>query len=136
MEARPLGDHSVARLLAHYRPPPGVSDELLDPSGRIRPVWRPFVEHLARLTPDDLHHRFARGDQYLRDAGVFFRQYSPAGPSERAWPLAHVPVIIEEAEAGRVARGLVQRAELLEALMADLYGPNRLVAEGLSLIHI
>ena len=130
MEARPLGDHSVARLLAHYRPPPGVSDELLDPSGRIRPVWRPFVEHLARLTPDDLHHRFARGDQYLRDAGVFFRQYSPAGPSERAWPLAHVPVIIEEAEAGRVARGLVQRAELLEALMADLYGPNRLVAEG------
>ena len=87
----PSADHPVARLLAHYHPPPGVSDELLDPAGRIRPVWRPFVEHLARLTPDDLHHRFARGDQYLRDAGVFFRQYSPAGPSERAWPLAHVP---------------------------------------------
>jgi len=130
MEARPLGDDPVARLLAYYRPPAGASDELLDPAGRIRPVWRPFVEHLARLTPDDLHQRFARGDQYLRDAGVFFRQYSPAGPSERAWPLAHVPVLIEEEEAARIARGLVQRAELLEALCADLYGPNRLVADG------
>ena len=28
---------------------PGVADELLDPQGRIRPVWRPFIDHLARL---------------------------------------------------------------------------------------
>ena len=128
--SRALGDEPVARLLAHYRPPPGVSDELLDPAGRIRPVWRPFIEHLARLTPDELARRFARGDQYLRDAGVFFRQYGAAGPSERAWPLAHVPVLIEEEEAARIARGLVQRADLLEALVADLYGANRLVADG------
>lgn len=130
MEARPIGDDPVARLLAHYRPPAGVSDELLDSWGQIRPVWRSFIDHLARLAPDELTRRFARGDQYLRDAGVYFRQYSPAGPSERAWPLAHVPVLLEEDEAARIARGLVQRAELLEALVADLYGPNRLVAEG------
>jgi uncharacterized circularly permuted ATP-grasp superfamily protein/uncharacterized alpha-E superfamily protein len=130
VEARPLGDDPVARLLAHYRPSPGAADELLDPAGRIRPVWRAFIEHLTLLAPDERSRRFARGDQYLRDAGVYFRQYSPAGPSERAWPLAHVPVLIEEAEAARIARGLVQRAELLEALCADLYGANRLVADG------
>ncbi len=62
---------------------------------------------------------------------MFFRQYSQEGTSERAWPLAHVPVLIEEDEAARIAEGLVQRAELLEALLADLYGANRLVAEGI-----
>jgi uncharacterized circularly permuted ATP-grasp superfamily protein/uncharacterized alpha-E superfamily protein len=124
------GDDPVARLLAGYRPPPGVADELMDPQGRVRPVWRPLVEHFARLTPADLAARFARGDQYLRDAGVFFRQYGAGGSTERAWPLAHVPLLIEEAEAARIARGLIQRADLLEAVCADLYGPNRLVANG------
>ena len=131
MEVRVIGgEDPVARLLAGYRPPPGVADELLDPEGRLRPVWGPFVRHLARLSPEELARRFARGDQYLRDAGVFFRQYDSSGPSERAWPLAHIPVLIEAEEAARVARGLIQRADLLEALCADLYGPNRLVAEG------
>ncbi len=130
MEARSFGDDPALRLLASYRPPAGVSDELLDAQGRMRSVWRPFVEHLARQSPDELNRRFARGEQYLRDAGVFFRQYGTSGPSERAWPLAHLPVLIEEEEAARVAQGLIQRADLLEALCADLYGPNRLVAEG------
>ena len=124
------GEQAEARLLANYRPPPGVADELLDPQGEIRPVWRQFVSHIARLSPDELASRFARGDQYLRDAGVFFRQYGADGPSERAWPLAHIPVLLEEDEAARIAQGLIQRADLLEAVLADLYGPNRLVAEG------
>ncbi len=131
MDIRNAKDGSrAARLIEGYRPPPGTSDELLDREGRIRPVWRQFIDHFAALSPAELTRRFARGDQYLRDAGVFFRQYDAAGPSERAWPLAHVPVLIEEEEAARVARGLIQRADLLEAIMADLYGPNRLVAEG------
>jgi uncharacterized circularly permuted ATP-grasp superfamily protein/uncharacterized alpha-E superfamily protein len=130
MEARSQHDDAVGRLLAAYRPPPGVADELMDAEGRVRPVWRSFVEHFARLAPAELAARFARGDQYLRDAGVFFRQYGAGGSTERAWPLAHVPVLIEEAEATRVARGLIQRADLLEAVCADLYGPNRLVADG------
>lgn len=39
-------------------------------------------------------------------------------------------MLIEAEEAVGVAQGLIQRADLIEALMADLYGPNRLVAEG------
>ena len=121
---------SIARLLADYNPPPGVSDELLDARGGIRPVWQRFVAYLARMPVENLHARFARGDQYLRDAGVYYRQYEASGPAERAWPLAHVPVLIEEEEGARLARGLVQRADLLERIVADLYGENRLVAEG------
>lgn len=123
-------EEAIARLLAAYHPPAGASDELFDPGGRMRPVWRDLVDHLARLSPDETTHRFARGDQYLRDAGVFFRQYDAQGANERSWPLSHVPVLLDETEAARLAHGLIQRANLLEMILADLYGPNRLVADG------
>jgi uncharacterized circularly permuted ATP-grasp superfamily protein/uncharacterized alpha-E superfamily protein len=105
----------------------------MDRHGKIRPVWNSLIDHLAGLTAEETAARFARGDRYLRDAGVYFRQYAQEDPprsAERAWPLAHVPVLIEEAEWRQLEAGLVQRADLLEAVAADLYGPLRLVTEG------
>ncbi|WP_428688328.1 circularly permuted type 2 ATP-grasp protein [Roseibium sp.] len=117
-------------LLKSYRPFPGVSDELLNPDGGVRPVWRPFLQHLASLAPEEVGDRFARGNQYLNDAGVYFRQYGQDGANEREWPLSHIPVIIAEDDWQVIVDGLIQRAELLEGVVADLYGENRLVAEG------
>jgi uncharacterized circularly permuted ATP-grasp superfamily protein/uncharacterized alpha-E superfamily protein len=109
-----------------------VPDEIWQAPGRIRPVWLPFLRHLAATAPDGLERAFARGDQYLNDAGVFFRQYIPgAGSSERAWPLSHVPVILSEDDWADISAGLSQRADLLEAVCADLYGEGRLVRDGL-----
>jgi uncharacterized circularly permuted ATP-grasp superfamily protein/uncharacterized alpha-E superfamily protein len=130
MDPAPAPPPRLPPILDGYAPLPGVSDELLDPTGAIRPVWRGLIGHLDEFAPADLAARYARGDQYLRDAGVFFRQYDSGSSTERAWPLSHIPVLIEESEWTAIAEGLVQRADLLEALMADLYGPNRLVAEG------
>ncbi|MFV0245077.1 MAG: circularly permuted type 2 ATP-grasp protein [Qingshengfaniella sp.] len=117
-------------LLARYAVPPGAADELFGPDGAIRPVWQPFITHLARLNPEELALRFARGDRYLNDAGIFYRKYEREGSSVRAWPLSHLPVIIHDGEWAHIAEGLIQRAELLEQLAADLYGPNRMVSEG------
>ncbi len=117
-------------LLKAYRPFPDVSDELLFPDGRVRPVWRPFLEHLSALTPEEITERFARGNQYLNDAGVYFRQYGQDGANEREWPLSHIPVIISQDDWQVIADGLTQRAELLEQVVADLYGDNRLVSNG------
>ena len=116
--------------LAGYRPAQGVADELFLPDGTVRPVWTPFVERLLGTPPDDIRERFERGDQYLRDAGVYFRQYSNDTLQEREWPLSHVPVILSDAEWTTICDGLAQRADLLEAVMADLYGTGRLVTEG------
>ena len=70
-------------------------------------------------------------DQYLRDAGVFYRKYDGAEGKERAWPLAHVPLIIDESEWLLITHGLTQRAELLEQIVADIYAENSLVSRGL-----
>ena len=126
----PPAPDRLAALLGGYRPYPGIADELVAADGTLRPVWRGFVQHLARLSPEAIEARFARGDQYLRDAGVFYRLYAESGSTERAWPLSHVPVIVHETEWETIREGLAQRAELLEQVAADLYGPGRLVAEG------
>lgn len=116
--------------LVDYVPPAGVADELMDKNGKIRPVWTDFVNFLSGLPKGDIEKRIARGDQYLRDAGVFYRQYGQVGSTERAWPLSAVPVLIAEQEWQNISRGLIQRAELLESVMADLYGPNEMVRNG------
>ena len=106
------------------------NDEMLLPDGTIKPVWQPFFEHLSRLSPQDLSLRFSRGDQYLRDAGVLFRQYDETLSTEREWPLSHIPVIIGEDEWQTISEGLIERADLLEYILRDFYGDNELVSSG------
>ncbi len=113
-----------------YVPVAGAPDELIDAAGHVRPVWRAFCGYLSDQTGEDMAARFARGDQYLADSGVYFRHADGGGSSERAWPLSHVPVLIAETEWNDIVAGLSQRADVLEAVMRDVYGANQLVAEG------
>jgi uncharacterized circularly permuted ATP-grasp superfamily protein/uncharacterized alpha-E superfamily protein len=114
-----------------YQPLPGVPDEAVGPDGKLRPLWSRLSAHLAGLSPTDLAVSLARADQYLNDSGVFYRQYGgPEASSERQWPLSHVPVLLAQTDWDEMATALVQRADLLEQVMADLYGPNDLVAGG------
>ena len=95
----------------------------------MRPAWAGIIAHLDALSPQDIARNIARGEQYLRDAGVFFRTYG-AGQSERDWPFSPLPILLPEAEWAQIAEGLIERADLLETVVADLYGDNRLVADG------
>lgn len=116
--------------MAGYRPLPGVPDEMIAPDGTLRPPWRRLVAHLDALSDDDLTRDLSRADRYLLDSGVFYRQYGGGKSVERPWPLSHIPVLLAENEWSGISRALCQRADLLEAVMADLYGPNELVASG------
>lgn len=120
----------ASAFLESYRALAGTKDEMLAPDGSIVPVWKPFIRHLASLGPEEVARRFERGDQYLRDAGVLFRQYDDTVSSEREWPLSHIPVMLSQREWSEIAEGLVQRAEVLEYMVQDFYGANHLVASG------
>ena len=113
-----------------YSALPGVADEMVDNTGAVRPVWQNLLGAISRMSEKELHERFARADRYLRDAGVFYRAYGAKGVSERNWPISHIPVLIDEREWQTLSEGLVQRAELLEQIMGDIHGENRLVNEG------
>ncbi len=127
-----VGDGLAAEgMVRDYHVLAGAADEMLDNDGRIRPVWQPFINALSKMKPDELTGRFARADRYLRDAGVFFRDYGGPGSQERNWPLSHLPVLIDDREWEDVSAGLIQRANLLEMIVSDIYSENRLVADGL-----
>jgi uncharacterized circularly permuted ATP-grasp superfamily protein/uncharacterized alpha-E superfamily protein len=121
---------SLEQFVSGYRPLPGVFDEMMDADGRVRAHWQPLLAMLAALGSDEINRRFAAADRYLRDSGVFYRVYEDAAGIERPWPLSHVPLIIEPTEWQRLEAGLIQRAELLEAVLADAYGPASLTGEG------
>ena len=55
---------------------------------------------------------------------------APGETADRLWPLSHLPLLIDEADWQQLTAGIVQRAQLLELVLSDLYGEGRLVAEG------
>jgi uncharacterized circularly permuted ATP-grasp superfamily protein len=120
----------LAPLLAGYAPLSQNFDEMMGHDGRLREYWRPFLSMLASLGPEEVNRRFAAADRHLRDSGVFYRVYEDPAGAVRPWPLSHVPLLIDATEWQILKAGLVQRAELLEAILADIYGPARLVQEG------
>ena len=124
------GTAGLTQLLAGYRPLPGVFDEMMDGDERLRAHWQPFLGLLAALGADEINRRFAAADRYLRGSGVFYRVYEDAAGIERPWPLSHIPLIVEPAEWRQLEAGLIQRAELLEAVLTDTYGPAKLVRDG------
>lgn len=130
MAARAKPKTVDTKLFARYRPLPGVPDELVDAKGVMRPAWGRLISHLSALTPAEAGDAFARGERHLADSGVFFRKYGDKSGAGRDWPFSPVPVILPDAEWRTIEVGLIQRADLMEAVAADVYGTNRLVKEG------
>jgi uncharacterized circularly permuted ATP-grasp superfamily protein/uncharacterized alpha-E superfamily protein len=118
-------------LLADYRPLPGVHDEMMTAGGQVRPHWRDLLSGIAALGREELARRFAAADRYLHDSGVFYRVYEDDAGVERPWPLTPIPLIIAAEEWEQLQAALVERARVIEAVIADVYGRGRLFRDGL-----
>lgn len=126
----PLPPGNLQAMLSGYKPLHGNFDEMMDQDGRVREHWLPFLQKLAALGPAEIDRRFAATDRHLRDSGVFYRVYEDPADVVRQWPLSHIPLLINAAEWQDLKTGLVERAELLEAVLKDIYGPAQLVRDG------
>jgi len=110
-----------------YAPLSGIPDEFLDADGRSRPHWRHLLSTLATFEPGDMQQRFAAADRRIRNRGLSYRV---AGEKdERVWPISRMPLLITESEWRQIAKGVAQRAELLERVLSDIYGDGELFAE-------
>jgi len=116
--------------LADYRARAGTDDAAAAGAGHDEArgdPWAACFSELGRIA-SDLGHAGARVQRHAADVGLGYRR--PGEAEERRWPLSPVPLMIDAAEWAHVEAGVIQRAELLEAVTADLYGPGRLVADG------
>src|SRR5436190_22169641 len=121
------GNRRVTQWTRDYVRLPGIPDEFIGADGAPRPVWSRFFDAFAAMAPADIERRFASADRHLREAGVSYR--APGETADRAWPLSHVPLLIDETEWLGITAAIVQRAQLLELILRDLYGEGRLVAD-------
>ena len=116
----------------NYRPPQaGHWDEALDPSGRPRPHWMRLAAALRRMGLPEFSRRWEFGQQLIRANGVTYNVYGDPEGMDRPWELDPIPMVIGSDEWAGVARGLAQRAELLNRILSDLYGEQRLLHRGL-----
>src|SRR6201746_871213 len=122
------GHRRVAQWTRDYARLPGIPDEYIAQDGAPREVWTRFFEAFAALSPADIERRFGAADRHLREAGVTYR--APDEAADKLWALSPLPLLIGAAEWQQLCAGIVQRAELLELVLNDLYGEARLIAEG------
>lgn len=118
----------LAGWLRDYRSLDGIPDELLDRSGTPRDYWLDLLGEVADYSEEEFRGRFALAMRHIRDTGVSYRIYGEE--NERSWPLNSLPLILPEAEWAQIAEGVEQRANLMEALLQDIYGPATLVGDG------
>ncbi len=118
-------------LLAIYPQNPRRYDEMLTTDGAVRPHWRQFFIHLDSIAPEEMHRRLDFVDRRIQENGVTYNVYADPSGSDRPWALDPLPLIIPPDEWARVSAAVAQRAKLFNAILADLYGEQTLLAEGL-----
>jgi uncharacterized circularly permuted ATP-grasp superfamily protein/uncharacterized alpha-E superfamily protein len=105
-------------------------DELVTGSGRFQPHWQPFLQATAALDPATRSLRMEQLNARVREIGIAHDVYADPASATQPWRVDFVPLLIAPDEWRRLKRALIQRARLFEALLADLYGPQRLLATG------
>ena len=102
-------------------------DALCAATGASRAAWSTMIEELAGAAPT-LDQARERAQRHADDIGTGYR--IPGEREERPWPLSPVPLMIDRDDWRQVEAGIVERAELMETVLADLYGPATLMADG------
>ena len=109
---------------------PGHYDELRDDDGQLRPHWASFASLLSG-DPAELDARQAQLARQIREDGVTYNVYNAEGGPSRPWSLETLPLILPAAEWASLEQGVAQRARLLNAVLVDTYGPQRLLQQAL-----
>jgi uncharacterized circularly permuted ATP-grasp superfamily protein/uncharacterized alpha-E superfamily protein len=93
--------------------------------------WAEFFDHLGRDGFGDLNRRTAQLQRQIRDNGVTYNLYADTDNPQRPWSLDLFPLIVSPESWQQVEAGVLQRVRVLDSVMADMYGPQQLLARGL-----
>jgi uncharacterized circularly permuted ATP-grasp superfamily protein/uncharacterized alpha-E superfamily protein len=117
-------------LTRGYRALAGGFDELVDSSGAVRRHWEPLLHELAALSPATRSLRTEQLNARVRETGIAHDLFADPTSTAQPWRIDLVPLVVAPEEWRMLERVLVQRARLFEGILADLYGPQKLLASG------
>jgi uncharacterized circularly permuted ATP-grasp superfamily protein/uncharacterized alpha-E superfamily protein len=125
------GSAETPGILAAYLADSRRYDELLDDTGAVRPHWQSLINQLMRLdSRTEARRQLELTRRLIIQNGVTYNVYADPQGADRPWALDPVPLLLMAKEWRDIEAGLAQRTRLLNALLADLYGPQRLLSEG------
>ena len=99
--------------------------------GAPSPAWSRFFDHLGMQGFNDLNRRAVNLERQVRDNGVTYNVYADADGPQRPWSLDLFPLILTPQSWQQIETGVMQRVRLLDRVMADVYGEQQLLSQGL-----
>ena len=127
LQPRPV---PTAGLEAHYAPEAGGFDELMGATGAVQPHWQPLLAALNALGPQARQERFERLNTRVRETGIAHDLFADDDDPAPPWRVDFMPLILPASEWRVLEAALIQRANLFEKIVADIYGPQQLMASG------
>ncbi len=125
-------------LLKDYAVPADRYDEMLAAPGEPRPHWEAFVHALAARRGRDATSSRAQAvgdslaltEREIRENGITYNVYADPKGADRLWQIDPLPLLIPPDEWAQIEAGIAQRADLLNRVLADVYGAQELLASG------
>ncbi|RDI43908.1 circularly permuted type 2 ATP-grasp protein [Nocardia mexicana] len=116
-------------------PAPGYYDELVDAEGRVRPMWSELSADFVEQGPGGLDALDGRVRRLIEDDGITYTEVPQIRQTDEParsapWRLDPIPLLVSADDWSGLEAGLVQRSRLLDAVLADVYGPRRLLTGG------
>jgi uncharacterized circularly permuted ATP-grasp superfamily protein len=108
----------------------GSHDLMVGADGRVRAPYLPFAEHLEGLGFEGLSALQKSADLSLLNQGITFTVYADTRGTEKIFPFDVVPRIVPAREWARVEAGIAQRLQALTLFLRDIYGPQRILKDG------
>ncbi len=118
-----------ADLLAGYPRGGAAFDEAFSADGQLRPHYACLAQAFGQLGAPELKQRRESCRRLLHEQGVTYNVYHESGAQglEQAWQLDPIPLVLAADEWRLLEEGLVQRAILINQVLADCYGPQELI---------
>lgn len=106
-------------------------DEMFAAAGQPHSHARALAQKIEALADGELLRRQAAAERALLHMGITFSVYGDPQGTERIFPFDVVPRIVPADEWDRLERGLKQRIRALNLFLADIYGEQRIIKDGI-----
>jgi uncharacterized circularly permuted ATP-grasp superfamily protein len=98
--------------------------------GEPQTHWESLLGEVGAMGAQERVRRFESARRIIQEQGVTYNVYGDVQGMERPWELDPLPMLLPASEWASIERGLIQRATLLNAVLADCYGGQRLIHSG------
>jgi uncharacterized circularly permuted ATP-grasp superfamily protein/uncharacterized alpha-E superfamily protein len=107
-----------------------TADGAGDGAGHLPPDEQQLLRTLEQLGIKRLLKRHKEAQRLLRENGATYNDFDTR-ETARAWQFDPIPLLIDAKQWAGIEAGLIQRAELFNLILADIYGPQKLIEAGL-----